>query len=112
MAIRVKKKPELDLSSSMFPTIVKNADEIKKKKTDHEEIITNLLVRIPVLERSPRRWEFILDGRKIMASITDEDFFDRLESGKVAIKKGDEFRVSLRIYGKGKRKRYEVIKFL
>lgn len=105
-----KPKPEFYFQKSTFPTIIENAREVKAKEIEHKDITAVLQVRIPVLDQSTRQWQFIWNGRKIMASVTDTDFFYRLENGEIAIKQGDEFKVSLRIYGKGKR--YEVRKFL
>lgn len=102
--------PELYFDRSTFPTVIKNAREIKTKEIGYEDITVVLQVRIPVLDQSTRQWQFIWNGRKIMASVTDKNFFYRLENGEIAIKQGDEFKVSLRVYGKGKR--YEVRKFL
>lgn len=105
-----KPKPEFYFPKSTFPTIIENAREVKAKEIEYKDITAVLQVRIPVLDHSTRQWQFIWNDRKIMASVTDTDFFYRLENGKIAIKQGDEFKVSLRIYGNGKR--YEVRKFL
>lgn len=104
-----ERTPEMLFPRSAFPIIIKNSLEVKTREIDYRDVTTILQVRIPVLDRSPRRWEFVWNNKKIMASVTDNDFFYRLENGKIAIKQGDEFKVSLRIYGNGKK--YEVIKF-
>lgn len=70
-----------------------------------------------VFERSLRKWEFIWNGFKISAPITDPSFFDKLESRSVAIKQGDAFRATLRVHqnydkisGNWLNERYEVVK--
>lgn len=48
-----------------------------------------------VLKRSRRKWQFNLDGRDISASITDNSFFDRLQSREISISQGDSLDADL-----------------
>jgi hypothetical protein len=59
---------------------------------------THLLVVRAILERSSRRWQFVWMGIKISASISDPEFFDKMESREYLFGQGDVLDVSLRIY--------------
>lgn len=95
------------LLRSDIKTVVENIAKSRKKRPAYKDIRVTLGVRIPVLENTRRKWEFTMDEKKIMASIVDDAFLVELESGKISIKHGDEFKVLLRVFGKNEE--YEVI---
>ena len=103
-----ERKKMVDLQRSKFETVINNISRSEKEDLNYKDIETVLRVRIPVLDKSPRRWEFVMNDRKIMATISDHTFFTHLESGRVSIRQGDEFIVTLRIFGYDER--YEVKK--
>lgn len=96
------------LPRSDIKTVRKNISEDRKKQSNYRDIKAVLQVRIPVLENTRRRWEFIMEDKKIMASVVDYAFFADLESGKISIRQGDKFKVILRVFGDNER--YEIIK--
>jgi len=56
-----------------------------------------LVVVRAIFERSSRRWQFIWNGIRISAPITDQAFFDKLASGEYTFGQGDILDVTLRI---------------
>lgn len=67
-----------------------------KKEVIYDSVELKLLKVI--LERSPRKWEFVWNGIKISAAITDEEFWENLRTQKIKIAQGDSITVDLKIY--------------
>jgi hypothetical protein len=59
---------------------------------------TNVTVLKIVFERGNRKWQFVWNGFKISAPITDEEFFTKLESREYVFAQGDVLDVTLRIH--------------
>ncbi len=69
--------------------------ENKRKETKNSETV---YVVKPVLEKSPtRRWEFIWNGNRISANITDIGFLEKMEQGEYRFGSGDKMIVDLQI---------------
>jgi hypothetical protein len=58
---------------------------------------TDLEILRAILERSTRRWEFVWNGMKVSAPVTDEHFYDDFFAHRITIAPGDALRVRLRI---------------
>lgn len=70
-------------------------DHNKKKEIKERQ---KVIVVKPVLENSTtRRWEFIWNGNKISANITDVAFLERMEQGEYRFGTGDTMVVDLQI---------------
>ena len=61
--------------------------------------VTLRLLKI-ILEKGSRKWEFVWNGIKISAPITDDNFWEDLRTGKVQISHGDSMDVQLKIHQK------------
>ncbi len=69
--------------------------ENKRKETKNSQTV--YIVK-PVLEKSPtRRWEFIWNGNRISANITDMGFLEKMEQGEYRFGTGDKMTVDLQI---------------
>lgn len=66
---------------------------------DTRELIETTHVEIlrAILERSKRRWEFVWNGMKISAPVTDEKFYTEFFAHRITIAPGDALLVRLRI---------------
>ncbi len=70
-------------------------DDPNERLQDHE---TNLVVVRAIFERSRRLWQFVWNGIKISAPITDPSFFDKLASREYVFGQGDVLLVILRVH--------------
>jgi len=79
------------------PMAVVSPAALALETTTTEVVDAELRIVKLVLERSyTRKWEFFWAGIKISANITDESFFDRIDSG-LSFAKGDALQVRLEI---------------
>lgn len=99
-------KPILKIPRLDFPMILQNTAKAQDGEYREEEV--TLTVRVPILYRSKRKWEFAWNGKKISASVLDEDFFDRLEAKEISINHADKFSATLRIYENRDKPKYEI----
>lgn len=69
---------------------------------DSREIIERTHVQIvrAILERSKRRWEFVWQGVKIAAPVTDDEFYKDFFAHRITIAPGDSLEVNLKIVQK------------
>ncbi len=58
---------------------------------------THLQIVRAILERSKRRWEFVWNGIKISAPVTDNDFYNEFFAHRITIAPGDSLEVNLKI---------------
>ena len=111
-------EPVLKLSRSSFPAILQNAvpapSEGDSRYEDHDALVS---IHKAVFERSRRKWEFIWKGFRISGTITDKEFFDRLERREVSIRQGDIYEATLRVHqardrmtGSWLNERYEIVR--
>ena len=69
----------------------------ENKRKDVKNSETVYIVK-PVLEKSPtRRWEFIWNGNRVSANITDMGFLEKMEQGEYRFGAGDKMVVDLQI---------------
>jgi len=89
------KSPTLLIERSQFPLL--SNDLIINE--DYREIIERTHVQIvrAILERSKRRWEFVWQGIKIPAPVTDNDFYNDFFAHRITIAPGDSLEVDLKI---------------
>lgn len=73
-------------------TKVVTEDESTKKITT----AANLTINKVVFEGAGRKWEFVYQGNRIAANITDADFYKSIDEGE-SFAKGDQLRVDLEI---------------
>lgn len=59
--------------------------------------ITDVEILRAILERSRRRWEFVWNGMRIPAPVTDSAFYDRFFAHDITIAPGDRLRVRLKV---------------
>lgn len=89
------KHPELPIPRErLAPLYIETTEE-----PDYREIVevADLQIVRAILERSKRRWQFVWDGFKISAPVTDGDFYDAFFARSITIAPGDSLRVRLRI---------------
>ncbi|RNC64435.1 MAG: hypothetical protein ED859_18480 [Desulfuromonadales bacterium] len=79
-----------------LPTFLNDTDGGSRELVE----ITDVKILRAILERSRRRWEFVWNGMKISAPVTDERFYDDFFAHKITIAPGDSLRVSLKIWQK------------
>lgn len=91
-------KESFSITKDDFSSLAQKVDipgENKRKETKNSEIV---YVVKPVLEKSPtRRWEFIWNGNRISANITDIGFLEKMEQGEYRFGAGDKMIVDLQI---------------
>jgi hypothetical protein len=58
---------------------------------------TEVQILRAILEKSKRRWEFVWNGTRISAPVTDDSFFEDFFAHRVTIAPGDALLVKLRI---------------
>jgi hypothetical protein len=87
-----------ELEKQIFQSDLLTADEAIPPDTPTRRIQphrTQLVIVKAVFERAKRKWQFYWNGVKISASITDQTFFDKLESRDIALRQGDALDVDL-----------------
>lgn len=82
-----------------FSTLAEKVEVVtQNKRKDIQESQTVYIVK-PVLENSStRRWEFIWNGNKISATISDIPFLEKMQQGGYRFGAGDTMLVDLQIY--------------
>lgn len=90
------RKPILKILEHDFPTILKNTELRLDKPIVHENVM--LTVRVPVLVTSKRQWEFLWNKFRIVASVSDEAFLNKLKSGEISVRMGDKYSADLLEY--------------
>jgi hypothetical protein len=91
-------EPDIEIPRALFPVVVGQAQLAEEEERERTtEVDAELTVIKAILQRSSRKWEFIWNGIRISAPISDESFFDRLTSGAISLHHGDSFIAVLRI---------------
>lgn len=89
------KKKIIEVDREDFPRLaIKQQFETANSRTLIES--ANLYIYKVVFDKTDRKWEFYHGGNRISASISDEDFFKRIDSGE-PFAKGDQLKVDLQI---------------
>jgi hypothetical protein len=90
-------RPPLEIPRKRFaglPAFLGDDDPAKQRELLET---TNLEILRAILERSKRRWEFVWNGMRISAPVSDQAFFDDFFAHRITIAPGDALRVRLRI---------------
>lgn len=78
-------------------------EDMSKKRIvtvdDKEELVVpaQLTISKLVLDNQDRKWEFVYQGRKIGAKVTDEDFWEKIFAGQIRFANGDVLVADLKI---------------
>jgi len=93
-----KKNPEFNIDRNSFSDIIAtlNAEPEEDKQ---EKIVPNTNVSIirAILEKSSRRWQFVWNGIRISAPVTDDNFYADFNSHKIKVAPGDALNVDLKL---------------
>lgn len=94
----VKKAPEFTIDKVAFPQIIATLNS-EPEEVKQEKIIENTNVSIirAILEKSNRKWQFVWNGIRISAPVSDDNFYVDFNSRKISIAPGDALRVNLKI---------------
>lgn len=88
----------LSVPKDDFSLLAQSVDipgEDRRKEIKNSQTVS---VIKPVLEKNlTRRWEFLWNGNRVSANITDVDFLDRMEQGEYRFGTGDKMIVDLQI---------------
>lgn len=79
-----------------FGLMASNVDEIEKKKQVEVKDNQELSV-FKVVFQEHYKWEFFFQGNKIYASLSDEEFFKKIEKGEIAFRSGDRLIADIAI---------------
>ncbi|MFC2083997.1 hypothetical protein ACFLS9_02985 [Bacteroidota bacterium] len=92
-------KPTIDIQRDSFSLL---SDPIIKEEKDTRiiEEIAEVEITKAILTRSSRKWEFVWNGMKLSAPVTDSNFYDDFFDHRITIAPGDALRVRLRIHQK------------
>lgn len=88
--------PPIEIRRPQFALLPRMLGEDDPNTRDIIEV-TDVQILRAILERSKRRWEFVWNGIRIAAPVTDQVFYDDFFAHKVKIAPGDMLRVRLRI---------------
>lgn len=88
-------KPPVEIPRERFALI----SEPLPRDDETREIEETTTVRIirAILERSRRRWEFVWNGVRISAPVTDDAFYDDFIAHRITIAPGDALEVRLKV---------------
>lgn len=90
------KFPTFNVPKEKFNLLTSPIIEDEKDSRLLEEI-TDVEITKAILERSNRKWEFVWNGMKLSAPVTDSSFYDDFFDHRITIAPGDALRVKLRI---------------
>lgn len=88
--------PDIAIPRERFPSLPSLLDDGDDDSREFTEI-TDVEILRAILERSKRRWQFVWNGMKIAAPVTDERFYDEFFAHRITIAPGDALRVKLLI---------------
>lgn len=93
--------PILSVPRSDFPAILQHpVAEQEEEKPDFDEREVEATVNVAVFRDPERKWEFMLDGKKKLASVIDKNFLLKLKRGEISLRINDVFDARVRVYKK------------
>ena len=93
--------PILSVPRSDFPAILKHpVGDQNEEKADVDEREVEATVNVAVFRDPERKWEFMLDGKKKSAPVTDQNFLLKLKSGEISLGMNDVFDARVKVYKK------------
>ena len=81
-------KPPVEIRRKQFAVLPESLDEVEGNSRDLTEV-TDLEILRTILERSKRRWQFVWNGVRISAPVTDDRFYDDFFAHRITIAPGD-----------------------
>lgn len=88
--------PQLVIPRNRFPFLAEGLETSEDEERELIEI-TDLQILRAILERSRRRWQFVWNGIRISAPVTDDTFYREFFAHKIKIAPGDTLRARLRV---------------
>jgi hypothetical protein len=94
--------PPVEIPRERFTALPLNVDRSPREDERERFEETSLVILRAILERSRRRWEFVWNGVRISAPVTDDRFYDKFFNHQITVAPGDMLLVRLRIRQKRK----------
>ena len=93
--------PILSVPKSDFPAILRHPiGEQDEEKADVDEREVEATVNVAVFRDTERKWEFMLDGKRKSAPVTDQNFLLKLKRGEISLRVNDVFDARVKVYKK------------
>lgn len=89
-------EPPVQIPRERFALISEPIPKDVEETREVEELTTVRIIRA-ILERSRRRWEFVWNGIRISAPVTDDAFYDDFIAHRITIAPGDALEVRLKV---------------
>lgn len=90
-------EPPIKVPRERFALISEPIPRYQEDEPREVEERTNVRIIRAILERSRRRWEFVWNGVRISAPVTDDGFYDDFFAHRITIAPGDALEVRLKI---------------
>lgn len=91
-----EEEPPVKIPRERFYMLASPPSDLETDTRDLTEQATLEIVRA-ILEKSRRRWEFVWNGTRISAPLTDAQFYEDFFAHRITVAPGDSLRVELRI---------------
>ena len=93
LSTKIDEVPEVLINRADFKNLAADASE----EVGTREVLRDVEVTIlkAVFERGARKWQFILEGERVSAAISDSKFFDQLSDRSIVLGDGDTLVVTL-----------------
>lgn len=88
-----RRKDRIVVEQELFQNLKSIIPKTKDERTVEKEEV--LVIIKAILEKGKRKWEFLLNGNRIGAPITDDVFFDKFTAHQITIAPGDALKVKL-----------------
>jgi hypothetical protein len=88
--------PVLPIHRDRFALITQRPDSPQPDTRELVEV-TDLQIVRAILERSKRKWQFVWNGIRISAPVSDNRFYDEFFAHEITIAPGDVLRARLRV---------------
>jgi hypothetical protein len=86
------------ISKNEFSSLAQKIDILGENKQKITKTSETVYVVKPILEKNTtRRWEFIWNGHRISATVSDTNFLERMEQGEYPFRPGDKMIVDVQI---------------
>lgn len=92
-----QREPPMIIPKTHLPRISTDDEAADAVRIREVVEITDVEILKAILERSKRRWQFVWNGMKISAPLTDDHFYEDFIAHRITIAPGDALRVRLRI---------------
>lgn len=89
-------EPPVKIPRERFYMLAAPIPEVQPDTRDLTEQVTLQILRA-ILEKSRRRWEFVWNGTRISAPVTDEQFYEDFFAHRITVAPGDSLQAELKI---------------